>query len=142
MSKPSYTIRITSESCDDYGVHSFPEKPSDQELRAYLRKVCPGDIDEELDEDSGPGIFGSYLYIEEVAVSEARVPRKSVAGPRGRKLRELCKDARAQALIDDPDETDIVKLRYAAAPMPKWVGYLENRNVTDIEAVLDALGVP
>lgn len=39
-----YVIHITSESCDDYGIHRFPKKPSDAELEAYLRNLYPGDF--------------------------------------------------------------------------------------------------
>lgn len=68
-------------------------------------------------------------------------PRKSLAGPRGRKLRALCNAARAQALIDDPSESDIVRLRYAEGERwPSWSHDIENMNVSAIEAVLDALG--
>lgn len=68
-----YVIHITSESCDDYGIHRFPKKPSDAELEAYLRNLYPGDfpIDPEDEDDEGPGIFGSCLHVKQVSMKEA-----------------------------------------------------------------------
>jgi len=74
-------------------------------------------------------------------------PRKSLAGPRGRKLRELCKAAQAasdeEAKVNELAIGEIVLLRYAeGVKWPKWVGRAGDLNINHIEAVLDALGVP
>ena len=51
-----------SESGDDYGPWVFYNTPSEKELEVFLREECVGEFPEE-NEDEGPGIFGSYLYV-------------------------------------------------------------------------------
>lgn len=61
MSK--YTIHVTNESGDDFGCHDFDSKPSQQDLKEFLEKLSPGDW---VAESRGPGVFGSYLHVDEV----------------------------------------------------------------------------
>lgn len=138
--KTVYVIRVTNESGDDFGEHTFSSKPSDEKLEARLREIGPGD----WDYGDGPGEFGSYLHVEHIGEREivSPAPRKSLAGPRGRKLRALCAAAKAQSLIDDPSESKPVRLRFApGVKWPAWAEPIANMNVAAIEAVLDALGV-
>lgn len=61
MSK--YTIHVTNESDDDFGRHSFDSEPTEKELKKFLKRLSPGDW---VPESRGPGVFGSYLHVEEV----------------------------------------------------------------------------
>lgn len=70
-----YQIRVRNESGDDFGRHTFPAKPTDDELRAFLFELSPGDF---VDGSRGPGEFGSYLHVEEVTPRVAK-PRRVAA---------------------------------------------------------------
>lgn len=61
-----WTATITSESGDDYGAFIFKEKPSKEKLKKWLAEEFPGDADPDEYEgkEKGPGIFGTYLYVE------------------------------------------------------------------------------
>lgn len=52
-------ITATSESGDDYGPKAYRSKPTQEEMRDFIKNETP----EELDCD-GPGDFGSYVYLE------------------------------------------------------------------------------
>lgn len=68
-----FCLTATSESGDDYGPFLFNKKPTDTQLEYWLREFCPGEFDDadaENEEDSGPGVFGSYLHIN---LSEAEM---------------------------------------------------------------------
>jgi len=137
-----YVIHVTSESCDDHGIHRWPTKPSDQELEKYLR-VLGFD-----DNEDGPGLFGTCLHVEEVSIEEvptpsepASRPRKSLAGPRARKLLAICKDAQAQAGHRQPSNNyKEIKLSDSHLKLPSWAKDLQEDSVNNIEAVLRALG--
>lgn len=149
--KAEYVIRVSNESGDDFGEHTFPSKPSDDKLEERLRKISPGDWDV-YGENTGPGFRGSYMHVTHVVgraplFVDPPAPRKSLAGPRGRKLRELCRAAQAvsdeEAKVNELAIGETVLLRYAeGVKWPKWVGRAGDLNINHIEAVLDALGVP
>lgn len=58
-----YRIHVRNESGDDLGRHTFPKKPTDGELKAFLLGLSPCDF---VEGSIGPGEFGSYLHVEEV----------------------------------------------------------------------------
>lgn len=58
MKKNTYIVRGKSESGDYYKSKKFDHKPTEQELKNYIKNETP----EELD-CGGPGAFGSYVYL-------------------------------------------------------------------------------
>lgn len=60
--KSVWVIFMKSESGDNYGPYVFDKEPTDDQLKDFLKEHCPGDFD---DDEDGPGVFGSYLHIEE-----------------------------------------------------------------------------
>lgn len=141
-----YVIHVTSESCDDHGIHRWPTKPSDQELEKYLRELGFDD------NEDGPGLFGTCLHVEEVYIEDGTTPfpseptsaseptRKSLAGPRARKLLAICMDAREQALMKGGFLV-AAQLDHSRLQVPSWASHLQSVSVEDIESVLSALGV-
>ena len=56
-----WMLEITTELSDKHSPILLENKPSDQELEIWLRKTFS---DEFPDDDMGPGIFGSFLYLK------------------------------------------------------------------------------
>jgi len=59
--KKIHILSVESESCDTYGPFLFSKKLDDNQLEAFLREHCSSEWPD--DDDEGPGIFGSYLYV-------------------------------------------------------------------------------
>ncbi len=56
--KKIFIVTGHSESGDDYGPKRFNKKPTNPQLRQFIK-----DTGEELD-CNGPGDFGSYVYLD------------------------------------------------------------------------------
>lgn len=55
-----YILLVKSESGDDYGPWLFTHKPTDKELKQFLKRECGW----EFENNRGPGEWGSYLHID------------------------------------------------------------------------------
>jgi hypothetical protein len=69
-----WVVTAKSESSDDYGPWVFAKKPTDEELKAFCEKECPGEFEccDGEDEMDGPGEWGSYLHISGPVKLEVR----------------------------------------------------------------------
>lgn len=65
MTDPKHVCVVTgnSESGDEYGPWVFSQKPTDEQLEAFLREKAPGEFESE-----GPGDFGGYLQVTTTVV--------------------------------------------------------------------------
>lgn len=53
-----FVVTGSSESGDDYGPEVFKKKPTEEQLKSFV-KSCEGVIDGE-----GPGVYGSYIHLK------------------------------------------------------------------------------
>jgi hypothetical protein len=73
MSKKRFVWVVTakSESSDEYGPWVFEREPTDEQLEAFCRKECPQEFgiyesdEDDLEENDGPGDWGSYLHVRQ-----------------------------------------------------------------------------